>query len=180
MCNLLKIKIVRIGDNVVDQSGRMELTCRDWRQKTAIEKTWDNFKTHFKLAHLDLRLATTSRTAGFNSNNAVRQQTTETQILLANSAMLTEAKLAQEGQMMAMQQHMALMAQQMAAMQANQSQPTTAPRNNPNFTPWSYFWTHGGKLRNGQNSQNCRNKAANHQDAATFKNKLEGSTRNCN
>ena len=56
-------QLVRFAYNTIDSNGRMSLACRDWRGRLKIDRTWPNFKTDFKAAHLDLRLCTTAGAA---------------------------------------------------------------------------------------------------------------------
>ena len=71
----------------------MSLACRDWRGCPKIARTWPNFKTDFKAAHLDLRLCTTAGAAGFHgqANHAAHTEPDEPddnsmQAYLANAA----------------------------------------------------------------------------------------------
>ena len=93
-------QVIRIAYNVIDQGNRMDLACRDWRAKTPEEKTWLNFKIHFQEAHLDLRTATTTKTAGFHANAVTAQPTMQDAIaMMANMA---EASMAKNSQMAAL------------------------------------------------------------------------------
>ena len=105
------------------------------------------------------------------------EQQEQTQIMMAHRA---EANMAQNAQMMAMNAALVALAQSVAELKANKTEPKQK-RSPPasTFTPWTYCWTHGGKMRNGHDSKTCRSKADGHQNEATFTNKLNGSTQNC-
>ena len=45
---------VRFAYNNIDSNGRMSLACCNWRGRPKSDRTWTNFKTDFKAAHLDL------------------------------------------------------------------------------------------------------------------------------
>ena len=60
-------QIVRMAYNLAFQSGKMKDACRDWRQSTSSDQTWDEFVTNFKASHLDIQNEATSESAGFQA-----------------------------------------------------------------------------------------------------------------
>ena len=58
--------------NIVLQTGMFTDACKEWRAKRLVDKTWENFKLHFALAHRDLRQQqTTAQQTGFHAANQV-------------------------------------------------------------------------------------------------------------
>ena len=62
--------IFRMAYNLAFQYGKMKDACRDWRQRTAIDQTWDNFVTDFMVSHLDLQHEATFESSGFQARFA--------------------------------------------------------------------------------------------------------------
>ena len=91
-------QLVRFAYNTIDSNGRMSLACRDWRGRPKSDRTWPNFKTDFKAAHLDLRLCTTAGAAGFHgqANHAAHTEPDkpDNNSMQAYLAKLAEAALA--------------------------------------------------------------------------------------
>ncbi len=63
--------VIRIGYNLILNTGLFELPCYNWRIKPDTEKTMDAFHKHFLIASLDQQTQTTSSNAGFHSANQV-------------------------------------------------------------------------------------------------------------
>ena len=63
-------QIVDNAYNIMHHTGMFVETCREWRRRTAADKTWANFKIEFALAHSDLgNLRHTSQAAGYHQAN---------------------------------------------------------------------------------------------------------------
>jgi hypothetical protein len=50
--------VIRLGYNIIHQTGLFEVPCRDWRSKPEATKTLANFILHFRAADQDRRLTT--------------------------------------------------------------------------------------------------------------------------
>lgn len=195
-------QLVRFGYNLVAATSRMELACRDWRLKPEAEKTWAYFKIHFKAAHIDLRIETTTSLAGFRANHAATDnnaldqanEDADTGVTQAYLANLTEAQIANNAQVTALattiQQLQAQLAAATIAINAvqNGNNRRRNPRNNRNNgnnqggdddAAQRYCWTHGGRVAEGHNSHTCSTRADGHQVLATFLNRMGGSNRFC-
>jgi hypothetical protein len=57
---------VCIAYSIIAATGRLDVTTRVWRVKTATDKTCAIFQTHFKAAYSDNRLAETTGTSGYH------------------------------------------------------------------------------------------------------------------
>jgi hypothetical protein len=84
--------IIQIAYNIITATGRFDVATRDWRAKTATQKTWATFQVHFKAADTDNCLLETSGTAGYYgaSNMAIALANTQT-ALVASELTLTLA-----------------------------------------------------------------------------------------
>jgi hypothetical protein len=192
-------QLVRFAYTIISASGLMELACRDWRAKPEADKTWANFKVDMKLAHLDLRLAPTSGSAGYRANHGAANTDAATnddaaaaaganEAYLAN---LTEATIANNAQVTALSATIAQLQQQLmtattaiAAVQQNQQsnrrsnrrQQDDAGQQTGDAAPNRYCWTHGGRSHPGTA---CRSPGEGHRPEATITNRLGGSNRYC-
>jgi hypothetical protein len=128
---------------ILNKTRRFKTDITDWNRKPEIDKTWTNFKTHFRRAHQEFRETTdiTLEASELQRNNAhlVQQvveglqhvmapeptadEPTELMLQLANSV-TTQQQLTQ--QIQHMQQAMALLSSQVATQQ-NQSPPHPQP-----------------------------------------------------
>jgi hypothetical protein len=78
--------------NNIEQTGRFDIACREWRQMDPSAKIWPLFKRHFKAADKDLRRLDTTGTAGYHGS-AHWVQTTST-LLTTTQAALAASELA--------------------------------------------------------------------------------------
>lgn len=128
---------------ILNKTRRFKTDITDWNRKPEIDKTWTNFKTHFRRAHQEFRETTdiTLEASELQRNNAhlVQQvveglqhvmapeptadEPTELMLQLANSV-TTQQQLTQ--QIQHMQQAMALLSSQVATQQ-NQPPPHPQP-----------------------------------------------------
>jgi hypothetical protein len=154
--------IVRIGYNIIYATDRFSLGCHAWRQLIETDKTWARLKTHFKAADTDLRLTTTSNSAGFQgAANLVTESTTdapETALAASQAALATS------------QAALTAAIQGQANAISHPTNTTPAPT-----VARSYCWTHGSSRNLRHTSATCNNKADDHQDTATLNNKMGGS-----
>jgi hypothetical protein len=200
-------QLVRFGYNNIDATTRMELACRDWRMKPEIDKTWDNFKPHFKTAHSDLRLQTTTGSAGYQAraNHMAEEAPAQapiddndtidgaTQAFLANLANQQINSNAQVNDLSAAIVQLQLQLQAAttaitAVQQGNNRRPLRGQRlqqqqqqqqGGANNEVQRYCYTHGGRIGLNHSSQTCTSPGEGHNRAATFLNRMGGSNRHC-
>jgi hypothetical protein len=152
-------QVIRIGYDLISQTGLFEMPCREWRQKAAGDKTMTAFQAHFRDADLDRMSTATAATAGYHhaANHVATHPSTNqtpTNAQLIATAVQTQVTTA------------------LAAMQIAPTAPNTAPPGQR-----SYCWTHGGTRNTRHNSQTCNWPAPGHKATATAANKMGGSTR---
>jgi hypothetical protein len=70
----------------IEQTGRFDIACREWRQMDPSAKDWSVFKLHFKAADKDLRRMDTTGTAAFHGS-AHSVHTTSTLLTTTQSAL---------------------------------------------------------------------------------------------
>ena len=59
---------------ILHKTGKFSQPIVEWNRKPVVDKTWANFKTHFRTAHKELRATTnlTAQDAGMHHANMVR------------------------------------------------------------------------------------------------------------
>jgi hypothetical protein len=185
-------QLVRIGYTNLDSTGKLSIACREWRAKPRLEQTWPHLKTHFKAAHLDLRLGATTGSAGYRANHTDTNTDTgpndSTDAYLAN---LASATLETNEQVRNLTATVTQLQQQMATATAalsndrrsNDRRPNERRTGNtrpPPAVPGDrYCWTHGARVRKEHTSANCTNRREGHQTLATFLNRMGGSDVGC-
>ena len=166
--------------NIVLQTGLFTDACREWRNKPLMDKTWENFKLHFALAHRDLRQQqTTAQQSGFHTANQVlatiHQDTTSAIEELTNATIADRAQYTQiRDDVAALTNSIKLLQMQLEAVTANQTS-----RKNRNNNTTSYCWTHGRTKNPKHTSATCKNRAEGHKEEATLSNRLGGSNKYC-
>jgi hypothetical protein len=137
-------QIVRIAYTNIDTTDKMTIACREWRAKTRATQTWATFKQHFKAAHLDLRLSSTTGSMGYHANhtetqnepNTSNSHAAATDAYLAN---LAEAAIANNAQVSALRDTIVQLQQQMttatAALAAASNRPAGNNRRPPPHQP---------------------------------------------
>ena len=65
---------VRTGVGIIEQNGLFPISCREWRGKTATNKTWTHFVEHFRLAEKEFNRSATTENAGYHTANAAVNQ----------------------------------------------------------------------------------------------------------
>ena len=70
-----EIQVVLIGYKIVENTGKFETACREWRMTPPADKTYLNFQAKFRLADEDYSRTATSRSAGYHRANAVTPAT---------------------------------------------------------------------------------------------------------
>ena len=67
--------VIRIGYNIINSTGLLDVACREWRGKDDATKTLALFRCHFRDAYQDRRHSqTTSGAAGYHGANAATTQ----------------------------------------------------------------------------------------------------------
>ena len=182
-CPFTPDQIVSRAFYTIQKSGFSPDDVKEWRRSPKEEKTWSNFKKHFKRAYQELRESSaTTTTAGYAANN-IQESTAQAIQNMANATMadrdtmsnltatintLTQ-QLAQTN--LRLNESLALTAKLQADMQilkASGGKKTAAVARD------KYCWTHGIKC--GHSSKECNKKAAGHQDEATEEDKMGGRT----
>ena len=204
LCPFNQKQAVNIAYIIFNRTGKFKDGVREWIRLPPLQKTWINFKRHFQTAHTELRETedlSLGDTPSFNQVNLMQQM-----VCAVVQDQMNEMKnngnqdhqvdqVQQEDESSpppaqaanAVQQNqdiLPLIVQQMQTMQKmmetmQQSMNNNNTRNNSNRTGKitnRYCWTHGGC---GHLGKDCRYKASNHKDDATFRNKMGGSTANC-
>jgi uncharacterized phage-associated protein len=190
--------------NIINKTGKFRESVKAWNRLPAVQKTWINFKTHFREAHLELTETgeLTVEQAGYGQANLVNEivnrlsaefnhqanmtsdhtQTSddESQVDTANHA-TTDTILQQ---VLAQNQELMRMLTTPAFSRRNNrrtGRPSTGPRQGQPRNPMpahfdKYCWTHG---RGNHKGCDCNSKAPGHKDEATITNKMGGSCYAC-
>ena len=162
---IAEITVVRIGYQIIVDTGLFKLELKEWRAKPDTDFTLDNFYTFFKAANID-RLATTAD-GGFHSANV--SATYASKPITSNLAAAAPAsdtvalqlKIAQLEKLLAKEK-----TKKLAAALPSGTTPAT-----------TYCWTHGTSKNLQHTSNTCKFKAPGHKDEATEENKMGGSTK---
>jgi hypothetical protein len=158
--------VARIGYNQILRTGLFGDACREWRLRDAVNQTYAEFVTHFKRQDRDRLESTTAGMSGYAAMTCVDiQQPTEPEQQV-NSATSITTDLAAILKELQLYRATAIPAQQ---------PPPHIP--SPTTTPMGYCWTHGSSKNTQHTSRTCTRKAEGHNDAATFRNKMGGSTK---
>jgi hypothetical protein len=164
-----KPTVLRWAYNNIEQSGRFDIACREWRQMDPNAKDWPLFKRHFKAADKDLRRLDTTGTARYHGSAHLVQTTstllTTTQAALAASELALARALAQ----------VSLSSGSTAASAANISAITPATSG---ARPRGYCWTHGLTTNSSHTSATCNHPGDGHKANATASNPMGGNTDN--
>jgi hypothetical protein len=139
----------------VEATGLFSTYCDVWRAKPIMERTWANFKVYFTIAYKDQHRLTTS-SAGFHSAHiaSVKHDTTaETLEFIKSELLAMKLDIAASHKL------------------AGQSPPPI------NRQQKFYCHTHGTSSNKDHTSATCNRKGPNHQDGATMRNKMGGSTK---
>lgn len=184
---------------LVYKTGMYFDACKEWNAKPAADKTWDNFKLHFKAEQirLDSQQRTTQQGGYHAANAAVTAQAAEAiaQIIAntnaeraaeraalleitnhqANAANAAGSKY--DDQMLEMQKMILQLQTQVASFVQTQTNPDPAPsKKRDPLDPMGYCWTHGYRVSTSHNSATCNNPAQGHKKEATRANTMNGST----
>ena len=194
-------QLINIAYVIINNTAKYQHYIRDWSRLPPIQKTWGNFKTHFRRAHQELKETgdLQVRDTTFDSANLVRDVIDGVQLALhppdepqpdesphlvqqfANNAAQAQLMPQLMAQMVQMMEQMSTMQQKLSSQQSVSSSNSTlssntSRRRRTRGTTDSYCWSHGACAHT---SSQCNSKKAGHQDTATFSNKLGGSTAFC-
>ena len=177
---------------LIYKTGEYNEACKDWRKKPENEKTWENFKQDFTVAHRDLIAQRSVQPNPFHQANAVIEQFQErTEAILehvTNSTVDTSTISTLTTQNQTLTEQLANATTDLLSMkemvqclckEVSDLKNTKKGRPNRNKNNKSYCWTHGRTRNNGHTSAKCRNKAEGHKDEATLDNRMGGSDRFC-
>jgi hypothetical protein len=196
-------QLINIGLIIITRATIFASDIRKWHTRPAIDKTWPNFKDHFKNAQKAIKLsqpATTTDTLGYHNHANTATEIDNTAELIAAQQMQHHLKhianAVEQNKTMAAQ--MTALTDTIANLQTqvnNNNQPRgrhnggrgggrhnnrnkTHGRTNGNGTrpPPQYCWTHGNCAHNGTS---CNTPATGHIIDATYTNMQGGSTTNC-
>ena len=192
-------QVLTIAYNLVQQTGVYTDDLRDWRRNIPrAQKNWPNFKLHFATDHRDYMEQQLAGQGGYNSANMATDdtyydKTAEALSELAAATMADREAMANLAQgistnnstaaaLTKLQEQITELARQVQNLSYNKEKPL--PRNGPKQsnqkkkTACTYCWTHGLCFNTAHNSKTCSNKAAGHQDEATFADMMGGSLKN--
>ena len=161
---ITEINAVRIGYQIIMDSGLFKLELKEWRAKPEADWTLANFNIFFKAANCD-RLATTTD-GGFHSANVSTTFISEPSthiIAAAPSAEFAAMKIK--------------IAQLEKIIKANTKQPTASVPTSTSSATTSYCWTHGTTKNLIHTGFSCKRRAEGHREEATEDNKMGGSTK---
>ena len=194
--------------NLINRTGKFRESIKAWNRLPTIQKTWINFKAHFREAHLELTETgeltieqagygqanlvediVTRLTAEFNHQANMIEQTDTAPVIeettnpppAANHATtdtILQQVLAQNQELMRM---LASPAPTARRDRPRASRPSTGPRQGQPRTPMpAYFDKYCWTHGRGNHKGcDCNSKAPGHKDAATITNKMGGSTYAC-
>ena len=189
-------QLIGMGLMIFNRSHVLGSYITKWKKKDEADRTWDNFKQHFRAAHKDLRSLASSSTADTFSqppaNAAVidalveAEQRAEEQMnqQLQNLANAVTHQQNVNDQMTLLMQQMQTMQQQLQALAITRpplqdrtnTTPNPANGNTKKRRTAQYCHTHG--LCKHSSSQ-CKQPGPNHKNEATVQNMMGGSTRDC-
>jgi hypothetical protein len=189
-------QIINTAYTLVFNTGAYFDECKAWNIKPPVEKTWDNFKTHFLLAQENLRMQQdTAQQAGFHGANAMQHAITqqmyeEQSVALANLATATSsdrraletltntvAKLTSDLKSKDLEIKKLKSQQQRKPLGDQENTDPNAP---PARTPYvkrdmgSYCHTHGYLVYKTHHSGNCKYPNEGHKKEATRTNNMGG------
>ena len=172
----------------------------EWESKPVADKTWANWKRHYRLAHIARKcqmLAAGSPTFGTANtvtadatitpdtfaqldgylNNlaaAATNKTTTLAQLVENSASLTASVAASTASVTSLMAAYTLLSNAKPPPTANAPTAPTQKQPKAKLDPNGYCWMHGYMVRVGHTSATCTDKKLGHQDAATRTNTMGG------
>ena len=181
-------QLINMAFIILTKTGIFAHDIRTWHAGDADQKTWPNFKTHFKEAQKPLRMTGgTVNELGLHGANAMVEQIIDG---IRQQSVLEQDTIT-DTQMNAQFEHIANVAAQNATLfekmtemitQMKEIQKEVLPGRKPTDRgkrepkQKQYCWTHGSCAHAGKD---CRMRKEGHKDAATFNQLMGGSTKNC-
>jgi hypothetical protein len=189
--------------NLINRTGKFRESIKAWNRLPNVQKTWINFKTHFREAHLELTETgeLTMEQAGYGQANLVEDIVSRISAEFNHAANMAEqvnlppatddtpppTDTANHATTDTILQQVLAQNQELMKMLATNRRPTrrprpsTGPRQGQPRTPMpahfnKYCWTHG---RGNHLGCDCNAKAPGHKDEATITNKMGGSCYAC-
>lgn len=170
---------------LVHKTGLYLQECKDWRNRPAADKTWNNFKDHFLAAYKQLRADQTTNAAQLQYGQANLIQDT----MLALQQMMEQkennnfnlqqvnAALSKDNSTLKEQldKQARLLADLTNMVKDIKCQNTNAPRRRT--LSGNYCYTHGFLVGKDHNSSTCKKPGPDHKKEATATNRMGGSTR---
>jgi hypothetical protein len=180
-----------VGYAKIFATGHFMSACRRWNEKTNVEKTWAQFKTHFAAAHRDHTQlqGESAATSGYHAENAAVGQTEEqmAEATIGALANLATATAVDRGVVATLTEANALLAKQLEdksnelrELKALIKKEKTERRGQRSFNPSTnnYCWTHGYKVANTHTSLSCNFPNQGHKREATRTDNMGGSQAN--
>ena len=179
-------QLIRWGYEIVLKTGLFNRDCEKWRKKQEVDKTWENFKTHFSIAEDDREKNQTNADAGYSANQMeqiIQQQVQAEMAALLNSLPQVDEEpppLAKEtpaaNATVTLDAIAKLIDAKLKTARINQT-PTVKPppQGTIDGIPVTYCWSHGVTANLYHNSTTCRRCKAGHKKEATLNNRMGGS-----
>jgi hypothetical protein len=182
---------INVGYAKIFVTGQFMSACRRWNEKTAAEKTWTHFKSHFAAAHRqDKQMkGETAAHAGFHSANPAMAQTEDhmAEATIGALANLAKATAPDRGVMVALTQAESRLVKQLEeaskelrelkALFNQDRRDRRGPRTLAK-TATNYCWTHGYKVGKTHTSLTCNTHSQGHKVEATQADNMGGSQTN--
>jgi hypothetical protein len=184
-------KQINVGYAKIFATGEFTSACRRWNEKTAAEKTWTHFKSHFAAAHRQHKQmkGENAAHAGFHSANAAMTQTEDHMAEATIGALenLATETAADRGVVAALTQANSRLVKQLEetsselrelkALLHKERRDKRGPRN-VNATTNNYCWTHGYRVGKTHTSLTCNTRNPGHKAEATRTENMGGSQAN--
>jgi hypothetical protein len=182
---------INVGYAKIFATGQFMSACHRWNEKTAAEKTWTHFKSHFAAAHRQHKQmkGETAAHAGFHSANAAMTQTEDhmAEATIGALANLATATAADRGVVAALTQANSRLVKQLEetatemrelkALFHQERRDRRVPRT-INANANSNCWTHGYKVGKTHTSLTCNTRNPGHKAEATRADNMGGSQTN--
>ena len=92
-----EVQIVTIAYTLIFNTGMYNDACKEWRKRSASNKTWSNYKTHFMDAHDNLRQTQqTAKVAGYHSANFAMSEIEAAEQEAANAHYIENTEVARD------------------------------------------------------------------------------------
>jgi hypothetical protein len=192
-----KQQIINIAYALVFNTGVYGDACKEWEKYDILEKTWENFKAHFRTEHRLYRKQTqTAQGTGYQAANhahrnlqdvlmveqsedldmlesaSATDRSTLLYLVSSNAQLSTNlaekaAALAAANEIIRSLRSGARTSGGSSKASASRSMPNTTTRTRPATNNENYCWYHGYQIHEYYTSMNCTRRAAGHQEAAT-------------